>query len=217
MERTIYLTEEQIEAIKNQLSETSACLGASYGMVRHLAHDVKAGDLEAIDKAALLMHKYVPVGSVLIPIPQHTGKAEYTLKLAQRIAQLSKAKVFDVLSMQPQKTTLYMQKKRGVDLSSKDLGFSTYYDPSCAEAIKKARNVILIDNAIDSGMTYDQSREAIKQAYGVDAWLLTLGAVTNPKDKSRDVIRSIYPTYPLYEDEEVTKLLCEVLDSVSLV
>ena len=70
--------------------------------------------------------------------------------------------------------------------------------------MKSARNVILVDNVIDSGTTYEQSREAIKQAYGVDAWLLSLGAVTEPKDKSCDVIRSIYPTYRLHEENKGT-------------
>lgn len=206
MERVIHLTEEHIRSlikeVLNELYETSACLGASYAAVKHLAHDVKAGDLDAIDRAALLMSKYVPPRSVLIPIPQHSGKAEYTLKLANRIAQLSKATVIDVLSMTKHDTTLYMQKQHGANISNMNLGFSVHYDPSIAQQLKSARNVILIDNAIDSGLTYDQSREAIKQAYNVDAWLLTLGAVTNPKDKSRDVIRSIYPTYRLHEETE---------------
>ena len=206
MERVIHLTEEHIrnliKEVLNELYETSACLGASYAAVRHLAHDVKAGDLDAIDRAALLMSKYVPPRSVLIPIPQHSGKAEYTLKLANRIAQLSKATVIDVLSMAKRDTTLYVQKQRGANINNLNLGFSVHYDPSIAQQLKSARNVILIDNVIDSGLTYDQSREAIKQAYNVDAWLLTLGAVTNPKDKSRDVIRSIYPTYRLHEETE---------------
>lgn len=204
MQKVVYLTEEHIrniiKEVLHELYETSACLGASYGEVRHLAHDVKAGDPDAIDRAALLMYKYVPPRSVLIPIPQHTGQAEYTLKLAKRIAQLSKARVIDVLSMAKRDTTLYMQKKRGI--SNLNLNFSAYYDESVMQQIRTASNVILIDNVIDSGLTYNQAREAIKQTYGADAWLLSLGAVTEPKDKSRDVIRSIYPTYRLHEENE---------------
>lgn len=203
MQQVVYLTEEHLRNIireaLTELSETSACLGAPYYSVRWLCHDVKSGDMDAIDRAAILMHKYVPSNSVLIPIPQHTGKAEYTLKLAKRIAQLSKSVVMDVLRIKQRNTTLYLQKKRGADVSNLDLGVTAVYDESIAEKIKSARNVILIDNAIDSGLTYDQSRDAVKQTYGVDAWLLTLGAVVEPKDKSRDVIRSTYATYPIYE------------------
>ncbi len=204
MQKVVYLTEEHIrniiKEVLHELYETSACLGASYGEVRHLAHDVKAGDPDAIDRAALLMYKYVPPRSVLIPIPQHTGQAEYTLKLAKRIAQLSKARVIDVLSMAKRDTTLYMQKMRGI--SNLNLNFSAYYDESVMQQIRTASNVILIDNVIDSGLTYNQAREAIKQTYGADAWLLSLGAVTEPKDKSCDVIRSIYSTKPLYEENQ---------------
>lgn len=206
MKQSVYLTESKLRNIireaLQEILETRACLGASYYAVRHLAHDVKAGDLEAIDRAALLMCKYVPVGSIIIPIPQHSGKAEYTLKLANRIAQLSKAKVRDILSTQPRQSSLYMQKQREVDTSKMNLGFRVFYDKNIAQELKSARNVILIDNAIDSGLTYEQSAQAIKQAYGVDAWLLTLGAVVNPKDKSQDIIRSIYPTYRVHEEAE---------------
>lgn len=208
MEKIVRLTEENIRSIikevLHELYETSACLGASYGEVRHLAHDVKAGDPDAIDRAALLMSKYVPPRSVVIPIPQHTGQAEYTLKLAKRIAHLSKATVLNVLTMELHSKSMYLQKQQGKNIKDINLGLSAYYDERYAEQMKSARNVILIDNVIDSGTTYEQSREAIKQTYGVDAWLLSLGAVTEPKDKSRDVIRSIYPTYRLHEENEGT-------------
>ena len=205
MEQRVILNEEDMRrlirsVICEVLNETSACLGISYASVRHLAHDVKEGDLDAIDKASLLMKRYVPPGSILVPIPQHSGKAEYTLKMANRIAQLSKSKVCDVLSSPPRQN-LYIQKMRGADPSKKNLGFTAWYDENIAKLMKSARNVILIDNAIDSGTTYNQAREAIRQSYNDDAWLLTLGAVVNPKDKSQDVIRSTYPKYGngLYE------------------
>lgn len=198
MRKIIQLTEADIKSIVrqaiNELYETSACLGANYAYVRHLAHDVKAGDITAIDDAAILMSKYVPPRSILIPIPNHTGKADYTLKLAQRIAQISKSEVLDILSSTPRKGTLYLQKKRGVDVTKINMGLKADGDDSIAERMHKARNVILIDNVIDSGATYEQSKKAILDAFGVDAWLLTLGAVTKPKNKRLDVIRSIYPS-----------------------
>jgi len=190
------------EIVKSVLNETSACLGASYGSVRALAHGVKDGDIDAIDQASLIMMKYVPVNSVLIPIPSHNGYATYTLKLANFIAKRTKSKVLDILSSKPREM-LYKQKKMGVDVSKINLEFQVVNDDNVKNMLQSARNVILIDNVIDSGATYEQAKDVIKQVYGVDAWLLTLGAVENPKNNSYDVIRSIYPKRRrLYKENE---------------
>ena len=105
-----------------------------------------------------------------------------------------------------------------------------FYSDYNKDLLQKARNVILVDNVIDSGTTYEQARAAIKEAYGVDAWLLTLGAVIDPIDKSKDVIRSIYdkrgkgfyeskmggcPGYILTE-EEMFGLVKDIVLEVSL-
>lgn len=204
----IVLTESELNemitsAVLQVLNETSACLGAGYhGFIRHLAHEVKSGDNDAIDQASLLMMKYVPANSVLIPIPSHYGYATYTLKLAKFIAKRTKSRVLDIVSSEPRET-LYNQKMKGIDPSKVNLGFNVTQDERVADILHSARNVILIDNVVDSGATYEHTKELIKQAYGVDAWLLTLGAVENPKNKSYDVIRSIYPNRTrLYEETD---------------
>ncbi len=70
------------------------------------------------------------------------------------------------------------------------------------------KKILLIASILLVGCTsvdnHSKPREAIKQTYDIDAWLLTLGAVTEPKDNSRDVIRSIYPTYRLHEETNVS-------------
>ena len=207
MKNRIYITESKLyeiisQVIKQVLDETSACLGANYGSVRSLAHDVKAGDKDAIDKASLIMMNYVPVNSILIPIPSHTGKATYTLTLANFIAKRTKSRVLDILSSDAREM-LYKQKIRGVDVGKIDLGFRTDKNDEIEKILRSVRNVILIDNVIDSGATYEQAKSLIKNVYGVDAWLLSLGAIENPHNKSYDVIRSIYPNRrKLYEEIE---------------
>ena len=207
MKNRIYITESKLyeiisQVIKQVLDETSACLGANYGSVRSLAHDVKAGDKDAIDKASLIMMNYVPVNSILIPIPSHTGKATYTLTLANFIAKRTKSRVLDILSSDAREM-LYKQKIRGVDVGKIDLGFRTDKNDEIEKILRSVRNVILIDNVIDSGATYEQAKSLIKNVYGVDVWLLSLGAIENPRNKSYDVIRSIYPNrINLYEETE---------------
>lgn len=182
------------------IAETSACLGADYNSVRHLAHDVKSGNLDAIDKASLIMMNYVPANSVLMPIPSHEGKATYTLKLAQFIAKRTKSRVLDILYSDPREM-LYKQKRKGVDVSRINLGFNVIQDEKIEKALKTTRNIILIDNVVDSGATYEQAKAAIRDVYGVEAWMLSLGAVVDPKNKGYDVIRSTYPNRRnLYED-----------------
>ena len=50
--------------------------------LRKLSKDVKKSDTAAIAIAALLLSQIVAPNSVLIPIPQSSGNAEYTLELA---------------------------------------------------------------------------------------------------------------------------------------
>lgn len=183
--------------IKEAIMETLACLGGEYNKrFRHLCHDVKAGDIEAIDTASIILSKYVPPRSVLIPIPSHTGESTYTLKLAKFIAKRSNAKVLNILSSQPREK-MYNLKMNGSDINKINLGFnvSPDNDGQIAQILSNARNIILIDNVVSSGVTYEQAQKVIKEKYGVDAWMLSLGAIEkSPYDKGeKRVIRSTFP------------------------
>jgi hypothetical protein len=198
MKKTIIrLTEGRlIGIIKSIILETLASLGGNYAKrIRYLCHAIKEGDIVAIDEASLIMAKYVPSGSILITIPSHGGKATYTLKLAQFIAKRSKSKVMDILSS-PSRERMYNIKMRNVDIQNVNLNFTSaaYYDGSIASRLSSVRNVILIDNVVSSGVTYEQAQKEIKRMYGVDAWMLSLGAIQNsPFDKGQKrVIRSIF-------------------------
>lgn len=197
MRQIIRLNEVELRnIIKGVLLETLACLGGNYAKrIRYLCHAVKEGNIVAIDEASLIMAKYVPAGSILIPIPSHDGKATYTLKLAQFIAKRSKSKVMDILSS-PSRERMYNLKQRNVDVRNVNLNFVGMSDDdgSIANRLSSVRNVILIDNVVSSGITYEQAQREIKQRYGVDAWMLSLGAIQNsPYDRGQKrVIRSMF-------------------------
>jgi len=192
--KTLILTESKFfSLIRESVLEALACLGASYNNVRRLAHDVKTGDSDAIEQAAILMSRKVPANSILIPVPNHSGKADYTLRMAKRIAQLSKSEVLDIIKATPREGTLYTTKIKNKGIAKEqNLGFSVLKSNTVSEKLKNTRNVILIDNVVDSGMTYQQAEERVREAYGVKPWMLSLGAVENPKDTSRDIIRSVF-------------------------
>lgn len=193
----IILTEAKLrELISNILLETLACLGGAYQKrIRFLCHLIKDGDMDAIDEASIIMAKHVPPGSILVPIPSHNGYSTYTLTLANYIAKRSKSKVMDILSSPPRERMYNLKFNKG-DVESIDLQFSADSNDrkKIGEILRSARNVILIDNVVSSGVTYKQAQEAIKKLYGVDAWMLSLGAVLNsPYDrKEKRVLRSTF-------------------------
>lgn len=192
--KKVYITEQQLHKIvKNAVLETLSCLGKNYINVRKLAHDIKRGDIEAIEKASLLLAEKCPSQSILIPIPQHTGKADYTLALANRLAKLTNSKVLDIIYSNPRTDTLYSIKKQnhGV-IKDYSLGFQIVRRSEIERQLKSARNVILIDNVVDSGMTYTQAFNLVEKNYNVKPWMLCLGAVVKPKDNSMDIIRSVF-------------------------
>lgn len=190
----ISLTESDIRKIvKTVLEEELACMGTNYVKVRELAHNIKLGNSDAIETAAISMSRKIPRGSILIPVPQHTGNAEYTLKLSKRIAELSGCKVMDILKAAPREDTLFSRKKmNGGVVKEYSLGFYVVGDDNTGEKLKSARDIILIDNVVDSGMTYAQAAMTIEKAYGISPWMFSVGVVVNPKDPTRNIVRSVF-------------------------
>lgn len=81
---------------------------------------------------------------MLIPAPQHTGRAEYTLEIAKIISQVSRAFIADVLRRIPSKT-LYEKKYEGQELDPE-----MYLEGS----IPAAERYFFVDNVISTGTTY---------------------------------------------------------------
>ena len=76
---------------------------------------------------------------------------------------------------------MYNVKFKKGDVNNVNLNFSCADDKdgSIAKMLSSAKDVILIDNVVSSGVTYEQARRAIKEKYGVNAWMLSIGAIEN--------------------------------------
>lgn len=118
------------------------------------AHAMKNGERWAIFKAATEIAKYIPTNAVLIPIPSHTGRATYTLELAQRIARTTDAQVLDALKCEPREM-LYKLKKQGKKPTPRQMGFYLVH------SIPENKRVIILDNVVATGTTAAAAVQAV--------------------------------------------------------
>lgn len=83
-------------------------------VIREICHGIKDRDLEALKmmKHFILDDGMIRKGDLIIPAPQHEGKAIYTLKIAEMIAEETGAVVIDILHSQ-QRKTMHEQKLSG--------------------------------------------------------------------------------------------------------
>lgn len=128
---------------------------------RDICHDIKQTEsAEARAKAITEMAAYLgeqiknlnsPL--YLVPAPQHTGNAEYTLEIANQMAAANpNCKVLDILKCEPHET-LYEQKKNG-----NRQGELNFYLVDGAEIPENAR-LFLVDNVISSGNTFNEANK----------------------------------------------------------
>ena len=127
-----------------------------------LCHAVKNGNSSAISRMAAEMALAVPPNAVLIPAPQHCGKAVYTLELCRKIAARTGATVCDILRCVPHES-LYSARKRG---HSPELEF--YLDGLLLDG-----PCFFVDNVISTGKTFGAAAKVIGQisplVYAVDS------------------------------------------------
>lgn len=182
------ITERLLRSI---IRETLVALGGAYrGRIRRLAHLVKQGDTAALREASALLSSYVPEGSILVPVPSHSGVSTYTKVLADLIARRSASTVLDILSSDA-RPMLYRSKSEGGDPETLP-PFKVSGD--VGDRLRGASDVILVDNVVDSGVTFQRAHDALKRRYGVEAWMLSLGVVEHPSwdpDEER-VLRSSF-------------------------
>lgn len=140
--------------------------------VRQTCHAVK-GDYgtrqqeEAIKTIAryFIEQKIVKPGDYIIPAPQHTGRAEYTLKIAKIVANETGAIVLDILRRTPE-PSLYDQK-----LSDKENvgGINTKSAPNMflaanegqGENIPADGRLFFLDNVYATGKTFQTAKDLI--------------------------------------------------------
>ena len=87
-------------------------------------------------------------GSVLIPAPQHSGRAEYTKDIAGAVSRMTGAAVADVLKCRPHEP-LYDAKRAG-----RKEGLFFWLDGE----IPEGNEIFFLDNVVSTGMTFFAAR-----------------------------------------------------------
>lgn len=147
--------------------------------LRKLSKDVKKNDCTAIAMAALLLSHIITPNSVIIPLPQSSGKAEYTLELAKTIKVIRQdCEVIDILSGRSRKK-LYDIKKSRTSLKGVKTGIKVSEDAGSKETLESNPNIFLLDNVVNTGFTYNRARKALRKYVKVEPSLLAISATAN--------------------------------------
>ena len=147
---------------------------APYSKVRQLAHGLKDGKAESIRLAADMMVDNIrgmATGKycVLVPVPNHHGKAVYTKALAEELSRRTGIPTWDILSCRPHMPLHYAKKN---DLKPEGI----YLKLSLYRQVPRMFTPIIIDNVLDTGYT---AGAAIKAVGHPDTMLAVLGHTKN--------------------------------------
>ena len=147
---------------------------APYPKVRQLAHGLKDGDYTSICKAAEMMAdgiREMAAGRncVLVPIPNHRGRAVYTKTLANEISRRTGIPTWDILSCRPHMPLHYAKKN---DLKPEGI----YLKLNLYRQVPEQFTPIVIDNVLDTGYT---AGAAIKAVGHPNTMLAVLGHTKN--------------------------------------
>lgn len=144
--------------------------------LRKLSKDVKKSDSTAIAVAALLLSQILTPDAILIPIPQSSGRADYTLELANTIRIIRQdCTVIDILSGSPRKK-LYDIKKSRTSLKGVRTRLKVKDDIDCRESLQDNPNVFFLDNVLNTGFTFMRARRALRKYVRIEPSLLAISA-----------------------------------------
>ncbi len=147
--------------------------------LRKLSKDVKKSDTTAIAMAALLLSQIITPNAVLIPVPQSSGVADYTLELANTIRIIRQdCEVVDILSGTPRQR-LYDLKKEKTTLKGVRTGLKVKESADCKETLQSTPNVYLLDNVVNTGFTFNRARKALRKYVKIEPSLLAISATSN--------------------------------------
>ena len=147
---------------------------APYPKVRQLAHGLKDGDYASICKAADMMAdgiREMAAGRncVLVPVPNHHGRAIYTKTLANEISRRTGIPTWDILSCRPHMPLHYAKKN---DLKPEGI----YLKLNLYRQVPEQFTPIVIDNVLDTGYTAGATIKAVGHP---DTMLAVLGHTKN--------------------------------------
>ena len=147
---------------------------APYPKVRQLAHGLKDDGYASICKAAEMMADGIMEmaagrNCVLVPIPNHRGRAVYTKTLANEISRRTGIPTWDILSCRPHMPLHYAKKN---DLKPEGI----YLKLNLYRQVPEQFTPIVIDNVLDTGYT---AGAAIKAVGHPNTMLAVLGHTKN--------------------------------------
>ena len=147
---------------------------APYPKVRQLAHGLKNGKSESIRQAAAMMAdniREMAAGKycVLVPVPNHHGRAVYTKALAEELSRRTGIPTWDILSSRPHMPLHYAKKN---DLKPEGI----YLKLSLYRQVPQMFTPIIIDNVLDTGYTAGATIKAVGHP---DTMLAVLGHTKN--------------------------------------
>lgn len=159
-----------------------------------ICHAVKDGIPAALSEMAEYMAGKIDRDehAVLVPVPNHTGKAEYTLDLAEKIKALAgeNIEVADILECDPHET-LYEQKKTLVERSRSLLTDAEKDSLDTGNIRLKAgadtkplegKKIYAVDNVISTGKTFGKIRELVP---GIEPLVFAAGAMYIEEQKMK--------------------------------
>lgn len=161
-------TEEQAEKLDYADGQVYSYIHDGYAA--RICHAVKEGNQEAVKTMASFLARNVSEPCVLVPVPQHTGKAEYTLELAEEVRRIVRAEknveveIADVLSSTPHET-LYDQKKK---LKKQELTDEEINELDCGDLklnpdfkAESGKKYLALDNVYSTGKTFEETEKLI--------------------------------------------------------
>ena len=139
----IEMSEEPIHAEVGGITFLST--GKYYdGINNYISHDLKNADNNAIQYAARKMAALVPPNSVIVPIPNHQGKARENMSLAIAVAQQSHSAIANVLVGRERESN-YLMKKLGTPLTEEQMGFRMI------APVPQGKTLVIVDGVVDTG------------------------------------------------------------------
>jgi hypothetical protein len=118
--------------------------------VREICHAAKEGSLEEREHALRAMAAHIASlsilhqGDLLVPAPQRTGKAEYTLELASLLARMTGAVVLDVVACVPHAGAY----------ETKLAGLEPHVEFFLTGTVPKNGRLFMVDNVMATGATF---------------------------------------------------------------
>lgn len=124
--------------------------------VRALCHAVKGhyGASEQDKAISVMAERFINAvgpGDIIIPAPQHMGRADYTLRIAEIVARETGSRVVDILRRCPE-DSLYQQRMNG------SRGVLNMYKEG---SLPSRGRLFFLDNVWNTGLTYFLARELV--------------------------------------------------------